>query len=235
MKKGIFTGLILTAALAVFGAACQTATTVNTNSSMNSNAMNRNSMMTNSNSMSNMPMNGNSTSNSEMSKMSGDMMMKSDANAASAPYDLQFIDTMSAHHKSAVDMAEMALTNSQNAELKAFAQKIITDQKKEIATMKDWREKWFAGKAAAMNMEMPGMMDSMKDMKMSEMQVAKGKEFDLMFLEAMTKHHTGAVVMAKDALTKAEKPEIKTMANNIIKAQEAEIKQMADWKAKWSK
>lgn len=237
MSKGVFTGLILTAALAVFGAACQTATNVNTNSTANRGAMNGNSTMTtNSNAVSsNMQMNGNTMSNSDMSKTSGDMMMKSDPNAAAQPYDLQFIDTMSMHHKSATDMAEMALTNSQNAELKKFAQKIIDDQKKEIATMKDWREKWFAGKPAAMNMEMPGMMDSMKNMNMSEMQAAKGKELDLMFLDAMTKHHSGAIAMAKDALTKAERPEIKTLAQNIITAQEAEIKQMAEWKAQWSK
>ena len=179
--------------------------------------------------MNGMNMNGN------MSNMSNMSMMKSDPNAASQPFDLQFIDTMTAHHKSATEMAKMAVEKTQNAELKAFAQKIISDQTREIGQLKDWREKWFAGKPAAMNLEMPGMTDSMKDMKMSEMQVAKGKELDLMFLDAMTKHHAGAIAMAKDALTKAEKPEIKTMAQNIIKAQEAEIKQMAEWKAKWSK
>lgn len=230
MKRGIFVGLILTAALAVFDAACGQSSNVNSNSS--NNAMNRNSMPMNDNSMkgnmSNMPMNGNSN-------MSGDMMMKSDPNAASRPYDLQFIDSMSAHHKSATDMAEMALTNSENPELKKFAQKIIDDQKKEIAQMKGWREKWFAGQPASMNMELPGMMDSMKNMNMSEMQAAKGKDFDVMFLDAMTAHHSGAVTMAKAALTKAEKPEIKTLANQIIKAQEAEIKQMQQWKSEWSK
>ena len=56
-----------------------------------------------------------------------------------------------------------------------------------------------------------------------------------MFLDMMTPHHAGAVVMAKEALTKAEHPEIKTLANQIIKSQEAEIKQMAVWKAAWSK
>ncbi len=148
------------------------------------------------------------------------------------------MDTRTAHHASAVGMAEMALKKSQNAELKTFAQKIIDDQKKEIAQMKDWREKWYAGKPGAINMEMAGMMDSMKMMmggEMKKMEDATGKEFDVQFLDMMSAHHAGAVVMAKEALTKAEHPEIKTLANQIIKAQEAEIKMMADWKAKWSK
>jgi len=191
---------------------------MNSNSSMNMNGMNHNGM-------------GNAA-------MMDHSDMKSSPNAASQPYDLQFLDTMVHHHQGAVDMAKMALTKSQNEELKKFAQKIIDDQNREIAQMKDWREKWYAGKPAAMNMEMPGMGDSMKMMMgdgMKKMEAASGKEFDLMFVDMMTPHHAGAVVMAREALTKAEHSEIKTLANQIIKEQEAEIKAMSDWKASWSK
>ncbi|HXG85750.1 MAG TPA: DUF305 domain-containing protein [Pyrinomonadaceae bacterium] len=204
-------------------------TAANRNSAaMNSNSMNGNSMMSNS-----MPMNA----NHDMSAKHHDEM-KSSPNAAAQPYDLQFLDTMTHHHQGAIDMAEMAVKKTQNQELKAFAQKIISDQKKEISQMKDWREKWYAGKPMAMNMEMPGMNDSMKMMTgdgMKKFEAATGKEFDLMFLDMMTPHHAGATAMAKEALPKAEHPEIKTLANQIIKEQEAEIKQMADWKAKWMK
>ena len=243
MKKEILSGLVLTAALAVLGAACTQTATVNTNSAMNQNSMNRNATATNGNSATNQDstaMNSNhdmsSASNHGMSEMMSGM--KSDPNAASAPYDLQFLDTMAAHHQSAVEMAKVALTKSSNEELKKFAQKIIDDQTREIAQMKDWRDKWYPGKPAAKNMEMPGMSDSMKMMTgsdMKKMEDAGGKDFDLMFLDMMTPHHAGAVVMSKEALTRAEHPEIKTMASSIIKAQEAEIKMMADWKTKWSK
>jgi uncharacterized protein (DUF305 family) len=102
---------------------------------------------------------------------------------------------------------------------------------------KDFWGNLYAGKLMAMNMEMPGMNDSMKMLSGAgkKIEAATGKEFDLMFLDMMTPHHPGATTMAKEALQKAEHPEIKTLANQIIKAQEAEIKQMADWKAKWSK
>lgn len=227
MKQGILLSLVLTAAVAVLGAACSQTANVNTNTSMNHNAMamNMNSVPPK------MPMNNNAN-------MSGMMDMKSSPNAASQPYDLQFIDTMTMHHQGAVEMAEVVLKISSNEELKKFAQNIIADQTKEIAQMKDWREKWFKDKPAAMNMEMTGMTDSMKMMMgdgMSKWESTSGKDFDLMFLNMMTPHHAGAVTMAKEALTKAEHPEIKTLAQNIIKAQEAEIKMMANWKAKWSK
>lgn len=156
-------------------------------------------------------------------------------NAASAPYDLQFIDTMSVHHQSAVDMAKMAEMKTQNAELKAFARKIVEDQNREIAQMKRWRDSWYPGKPQAINMEMPGMNDSMKGMDMRKMETASGKEFDLMFIDMMTPHHAGAVTMAREALTKAEHPEIKQLSEGIIKAQESEIKKMQAWKSEWSK
>lgn len=228
MKTIILTVVLSIAAIA-FAACGQSAT--NNNSAMNHGGMNHNSMNSNSMNMNgmnhnSMPMNSNMPMNH-----SG---MKSDANAKSAPYDLQFIDTMTAHHSGALDMAKMIDGKTQNAEIIKFGKQIVADQEKEIGQMKEWREKWFKGAPRAMNMEMPGMMDSMK-MDMSKLSGAKDKAFDLMFIEMMTAHHTGAVSMAKEALTKSEKPEIKTLAGNIIKAQEAEIKMMNEWKEKWSK
>ncbi len=225
MKTIILTVVLSFAAIA-FAACGQTA--------HNGNSMNHNSMVMNSNSMMNMNgMNHNSmTMNSNMQMNHSEM--KSDPNAASQPYDFQFIDTMTAHHREAVKMARLADGRTNNADVKKFAAQIIADQEKEIGQMKDWREKWFAGKPAAMNMDMPGMADSMK-MDMAKLSNSKDKDFDLAFIEMMTPHHAGATAMAKEALTKAEHPEIKTLANQIIKAQETEIKMMNEWKAKWAK
>lgn len=216
-------------ALVVLAAACSQS---GGNSAMNHNGMTMNHNSSNMNGMNHnsMPMN----SNHNMDKSA----MKSDPNAASAPFDLQFIDTMSEHHRSAIEMAEMALKKSENAELKKFAQKIIDDQKKEIAQMKEWRDKWYPGAPSAKNMEMPGMADSMKMMMsedMKKMEAASGKDFDLHFLDMMTPHHAGAVEMAQEAQAKAEHPEIKTLAAGVIKAQDAEIKMMNEWKSKWAK
>lgn len=233
MKTFILTVILSVGAIALAG--CGTAANTNTRSNtavVNSNAgstpnmngMNHNAMM----------MNGNQAMNHDGMTMNHSEM-KSSPNAAAAPYDLQFLDTMTHHHQGALDMAKAAVEKTQNPELKTFAQKIIADQNKEISEMKSWREKWYAGKPAALNLEMDGMEDSMKGMDMKKLESLSGKAFDLEFINQMTPHHEGAVEMAKEALTKGERPEIKTLAARIIKAQEAEIKQMADWKAKWSK
>ena len=170
----------------------------------------------------------------DMANMGQDMG-RSSPNAAQAPYDLQFLDTMSAHHQGAVDMAQPAATKAQSPALKAFAAKIVADQKKEIAQMQAWREAWYKGQPPAVNMEMSGMMSSMRGMDMKELNAASGKEFDVLFVAMMTPHHRGAVTMAQEALTKAQHPEIKQLAQTIIAAQETEIKQMQAWQAQWAK
>src|SRR5690349_7960846 len=64
--------------------------------------------------------------------------MTSSPGAAESPYELQFLDTMMAHHNGAIDMAQLVATRAQHAELKQLAKNIIADQQKETAQMKDW-------------------------------------------------------------------------------------------------
>jgi len=227
MKRSFSNYLILFVAVllaALSGAACNTANNANANSDAATTATTASP----------------AASASPASGMQGDMSgmdhshMQSSPNAASAPYDLQFIDTMMAHHQGAVDMAKPAETKAQHSELKQFARKIVDDQEREIAQMKSWRAQWYAGKAEAMNMEMNGMMDSMKGMDMNKLNAASGNAFDMMFIDMMTPHHLGAVKMAREALTRAEHPEIKSLSQQIIDAQEKEIAQMNKWKAVWS-
>lgn len=61
----------------------------------------------------------------------------------------------------------------------------------------------------------------------------KDEEFDLRFIDAMTPHHEGAVVMAQEALEKSSRPEIRELAEAIIAAQEQEISEMKEWRAAW--
>ena len=174
----------------------------------------------------------------DMSNMSGHDManMNSDPGAADAPYDLQFLDSMIHHHRGAIQMANMVLRKTERPELKAFAQKVIDDQTKEIDYIKQLRDQWYTGKPSAVNMEMPGMAGGMKIMTsdhMKEMDEMPPDHFDDHFLNMMTAHHEGAVMMSKEAQQKAEHPEVKKLAEQITKAQQPEIEQMKKWKAAW--
>jgi len=161
--------------------------------------------------------------------------MQSSPDAASAPFDLQFLDTMIAHHKGAVEMAMLADTRAQHAELKELAANIIYDQEREIAKMSEWRDRWFAEKKIAINMEFPGMSHGMGGMDLKKLESLKGNEFDLEFLRQMIPHHEGAVQMARAVKGQDSYAELKELAEDIIVAQEAEIKQMREWLSAWSK
>jgi len=229
--------LTLALALAAFGAACQNQTG---GTAANSNANANTAAATTDHSghdMSNMK--GHDMSN--MNASTGGAHdhgneMTSAPGAADQPYDLQFIDSMIHHHEGALQMAKMVLGKTERQEVKTFAQKISDDQAKEMEQMRRWRDEWFAGKPAALNMELPGMKggtEMMNSAHMKDMDEMDPAHFDGHFLSMMIKHHEGAVEMAKDAQRRAERPEIKQIAQEIVREQEAEIRQMRAWKAKW--
>jgi hypothetical protein len=72
--------------------------------------------------------------------------MESSPNAASAPFELQFLDTMIAHHEGAIDMAQLVQTRAGHEELKILARKIVSEQQQEISQMRALREKFFSSR-----------------------------------------------------------------------------------------
>ncbi len=50
---------------------------------------------------------------------------------------------MISHHRSAVEMANVALGKSKNPKIKEIARNIVDAQQREIAQMKEWRQKWY--------------------------------------------------------------------------------------------
>ncbi len=68
-------------------------------------------------------------------------MMKNMHVSYTGDADVDFRTHMIAHHQGAIDMAKVALKHAKNADTKQMAQKIIDDQEKEIAEMKDWLKK----------------------------------------------------------------------------------------------
>ncbi len=71
-----------------------------------------------------------------MDKMHKDMMMKSSGNI-----DIDFLKGMIPHHQGAIDMSEELIKKTKDPQLKAFAEKIIKDQKAEIKQMQEMLKK----------------------------------------------------------------------------------------------
>lgn len=76
------------------------------------------------------------------------------------------------------------------------------------------------------------MEDSMAGMTNGLAQKS-GDAFDQAFLQEMTIHHEGAVVMARQVLANSKRPELRKLAQDIIAAQTKEIEMMREWEKSW--
>ncbi len=143
--------------------------------------------------------------------------------------DTTFVTGMIPHHAQATAMADMAMTSASNAEVKTLAAQIKAGQGPEITMMTGWLQSWgepvpSTTMSAAMG-DMGATMMSSKDM--ADLGKATGASFDRMWLQMMTKHHQGAITMAKTELDAGRNADVKTLAQNIIVSQSKEITTMA--------
>jgi uncharacterized protein (DUF305 family) len=148
--------------------------------------------------------------------------------------DVSFAQGMIPHHGQAVQMADMALQVSTNADVKVLAEQIKAAQSPEIEQMTSWLTDWnqaVPDPNAMMDDNMSqsgGMMMSgmMSAADMARLGNASGTELDRMFLEMMILHHEGAIEMAEQALADGKYQPTKDLAQAVIAGQQAEIDEM---------
>ncbi|HEX8377291.1 MAG TPA: DUF305 domain-containing protein, partial [Pedobacter sp.] len=141
--------------------------------------------------------------------------------------DIDFAVMMLEHHKGAVEMSKVEVDKGKNAELKAFAQKVIDDQNKEIAFLQDFISK--AAKTTSSN-----SADFQKALSHSMMAMMSDKttiynDIDKDFAAQMIPHHQSAVDMAKAYLQYGKETSLTTLCQNIISSQEKEIGWLKGW------
>lgn len=153
---------------------------------------------------------------------------------APSAVDVSFAQMMVAHHKQAIEMAELAPKRAARAEVKSLAAGIIKEQEAEIALMsgwlRDWNEPVDIPTAADpgmgghdMGAHVSGMM-SHEDM--TRLKSLSGARFDQAFLEMMITHHEGALEMARTQQQIGQYGPSKELAARIIKDQTEEIARM---------
>lgn len=142
--------------------------------------------------------------------------------------DVAFAKGMIPHHRQAVEMADLAPTRAESAEVKKLADEIKKAQDPEIKTLSGWLTSWGEQVPAegAMDHSAHGMAGMMTAEEMDKLKNSSGKAFDTAFMEMMIKHHEGAVAMAKTEKADGAFSDAKTMADAIITSQTAEITRM---------
>ena len=147
--------------------------------------------------------------------------------------DARFMSAMIGHHTQALVMAGMAPTHGASASVRRLAERIMSGQQDEIATMQQWlRDR---GRPVPQGDQpghghhghlMPGMLT---DAQMKELAEASGPEFDRLFLTFMIQHHRGAVAMVKDLFATpgaAQDETVFKFANDVNVDQSTEIARM---------
>jgi uncharacterized protein (DUF305 family) len=56
--------------------------------------------------------------------------------------DIAFVCGVIPHHQAAIDLAQVGLKTGEDPEARTFAERVIRDQGREIAEMKDWLRKY---------------------------------------------------------------------------------------------
>ncbi|MCA1710709.1 MAG: DUF305 domain-containing protein [Actinobacteria bacterium] len=144
--------------------------------------------------------------------------------------DVTFASDMIPHHAQAVEMADMALAKATDVEVKSLAQAIKGAQDPEITTMTGWLTSWkqpvpMAGMGhGASGHTGTGMMSADE---MAELDRSSGPAFDTLWVDMMTRHHTGAIEMAKAELAGGQFGDAKALAQQIVTSQTAEVATMA--------
>jgi uncharacterized protein (DUF305 family) len=149
--------------------------------------------------------------------------------------DGAFITGMVPHHKSAVEMAQVALSKAEHPDIKQLANNIVSTQNKEIAELTAAHQRIFGEPLPANGMQHGNLGLSEDEMGMhgDATMLKDAKPFDPTFIDMMIPHHQGAIRMARVELEKGDDAEMKRLAQMIIDAQSQEIVQMNRWRKQW--
>lgn len=151
--------------------------------------------------------------------------------------DVAFLQMMIPHHAQALQMSRVARSRAAAPQVRRLAARIRAAQGPEILTMASWlaERKMEVPEAAEDPMSYDhsqhghdGMAGMLTPARMRELEAARGRHFDRLFLHAMIRHHQGAVEMANRVAGAGVDLTVSQMAADVFAAQTAEISRMRD-------
>jgi uncharacterized protein (DUF305 family) len=140
--------------------------------------------------------------------------------------DATWLAMMLAHHQQAVDMSDFPLDQTKNREIKDLATQIRGAQYPEMEYMNGILYENGYREPIDIEVHLIHMQGMLTDEEMAELGSLIGLEFDRAFLEAMIRHHEGAISMSENMLVNGSNAQVKELAAKIIEAQNIEIVQM---------
>lgn len=135
------------------------------------------------------------------------------------------------HHQGALDMSQIVLRDTQNADIRRMAQKTVEMQTSDIAELRRWLETRVgagAGAAAPGGGGEPPFAPAEAKMK-DAMMAAAGTNTDQVWASKMIAHHQGALDMSQVVLRESQEAGIRRMAQKTIEMQTADIAELRAW------
>jgi uncharacterized protein (DUF305 family) len=137
--------------------------------------------------------------------------------AEAARFEVRWMKAMISRHGMAIEMARLAVRNSDNPEVVSLARGIIRAQTREIGRMQTWLKAGYGIRGVRPRM-------TPDDMQMlEELGSLRGAAFDRAFLGEMIEHHRAAVGDAQELLAQGFHRALRQLGENIITTQTAEI------------
>lgn len=122
-----------------------------------------------------------------------------------------------------VELGKLALQKSQNAEVKKFAQMMITDHDKANTELKTL--------AAKKNVTLPAEMSSSQKSTMEDLSKLSGAEFDKKYVEAMVEDHETDVELFEDNTGNSD-ADIKAFATKTLPTLKSHLQMIKDIQSK---
>jgi uncharacterized protein (DUF305 family) len=140
--------------------------------------------------------------------------------------DVEFMQGMIAHHSQAIVMSRMAESHGANPQVLKLSNKIDQSQVPEIRIMQAWlqRNNQFVPDTSSWHsVMMSGMLTAAQ---LTELDAAKGADFDRAYLRLMIQHHAGALKMVNDLFNTplaGQEVDVNVFANDVVTVQTVEI------------
>ncbi|WP_406041360.1 DUF305 domain-containing protein [Micromonospora sp. NBC_00898] len=145
-----------------------------------------------------------------------------------------FARDMSTHHAQAVQMGLMAFQQGEDPEVRQIGGDIATGQQGEIGTMQTWLRLWKLdptgdqpamawmpdGAGLVKDGLMPGMATPAEITKLSQ---SRGREFDVLFLQLMIRHHLGGIHMLEGILDEGHDDDVLKVAQTMKNTQQTDL------------
>ncbi len=125
-----------------------------------------------------------------------------DLGPADRTFDLRYINTMIAHHRGAVLLAEQLSKQTTRSEMQTLADNIINDEAKAIAELYSWKAEWYKDRK------------TVRDPIVANLGKAD-ETFDLRFLNALIAHHEEGIIMTQETRRKSSRSEILNNADVV--------------------